>query len=112
MTFAGTYSQYTGDINSLPSSASQGLKFLAQFLKSIDVLDSTSGVTPLTDLVASNAKWITNGADPITTQELQAMFSHREKMLSAFSHTLSPVTAFHLVGNDGKHTLVCESIST
>lgn len=112
MTSTGMYNHYTGLINALPSSASNGLKFLAEFLKSVDALDTTSKALPLTDLVAPEATWIGNGADPITTQEMQVMFSSRENMLSAFSHTLSPITAFHLVGEEGKHTLICESIST
>jgi hypothetical protein len=112
MASTGTYSHYSGNIHSLPSSASNGLKFLAQFLKSVDALDDTSGALPLTELVAPSAMWIAGGADPQTTQDVQPMLSSRGKMLSAFSHTLLPVTAFHLVGEDGKHTLICESIST
>jgi hypothetical protein len=111
MVNTGTYTSFTGEIDHLPQNTSDGLKFLAKYLDAIDSLDQKSVPVVLDRLIAPSTTFCTNGRDPVPAKRVQQMFNKRAEMLSDFSHTRFPLTAFDLVVNGSKRSIVCECVS-
>jgi hypothetical protein len=111
METAGTYTSYAGQIGHLPQNTSTGLKFLAKYFDAVDSLDQTSAPVVLDRLLAPSATFCTNGGDPVPAKQVQQMFAKRADVLSDFSHSRFPLTAFDMEVSGGKRNIICECVS-
>jgi hypothetical protein len=108
----GTFTSYTGPLASIPLHASPGLAFLAAYLPAIDALDRSSDTAKQLDsLLAPDAVFITNGAPPVTKEQISKFLGMREKNLERFGHEGGDIQIWDMKEQGGQRKVVCETVS-
>jgi hypothetical protein len=98
---------HTGSYQTIPATASPGLRFLAAFLASVDSLNPANN--PLGQYLSPNAVFIINGSEPTPSSTVTGMMATRNSRLKAFRHDLKQAWDIEL--EDGKRMVMYESIS-
>jgi hypothetical protein len=106
---------HTGPCQTIPTTASPGLRFLASLIPAID------GNAALSPLLSPNAVFIINGNEPARAETVLAMLEMRKERLSTFRHELKAAWDIDLGGagtgtgtgaeGKGKRVLMYESVS-
>jgi hypothetical protein len=98
---------HTGPYQTIPSTASPGLRFLRAFLPAVDSLNPAAN--PLGRYLTPNAVFIINGGEPTPAETIIGMMQMRGQRLKTFRHGVK--SAWDIETGNGTRMVMYETVS-